>query len=413
MRINRDLYLQKLINRQNNGMIKVVTGVRRSGKSYLLDPIFTEYLISEGIEQDHIIKIELDQVANTKYHRNSLLFDKYIRSLIKDEKQYYFIFDEIQLVEGFEFVLNGLLYLRNVDVYVTGSNSKFLSKDIITEFRGRGDQIHIYPLSFSEYYESRKGDKWESWNEYMVFGGMPLILSLKTNEEKAQYLKDLFELTYYKDIIEKYKITRTDVLDEIVNIIASSVGSLTNPRRIHNTFVSNNEKELSVNTVTSYIDYLEDAFIIEKSLRYDIKGRKYINTPMKYYFSDIGLRNAKLNFRQQEDSHIMENIIYNELHLRGFNVDVGVVEIWEGKKIIKTEVDFVCNQGYKRYYIQSVLSLDTREKTIQETRPFQHIPDGFKRVIVTKYDSKPWYTEEGILVLGIMDFLLDKNSLEK
>lgn len=413
MRINRDLYLQKLINRQNNGMIKVITGVRRSGKSYLLDPIFTEYLISEGIEQDHIIKIELDQVANTKYHRNSLLFDKYIRSLIKDEKQYYFIFDEIQLVEGFEFVLNGLLYLRNVDVYVTGSNSKFLSKDIITEFRGRGDQIHIYPLSFSEYYESRKGDKWESWNEYMVFGGMPLILSLKTNEEKAQYLKDLFELTYYKDIIEKYKITRTDVLDEIVNIIASSVGSLTNPRRIHNTFVSNNEKELSVNTVTSYIDYLEDAFIIEKSLRYDIKGRKYINTPMKYYFSDIGLRNAKLNFRQQEDSHIMENIIYNELHVRGFNVDVGVVEIWEGKKIIKTEVDFVCNQGYKRYYIQSVLSLDTREKTIQETRPFQHIPDGFKRVIVTKYDSKPWYTEEGILVLGIMDFLLDKNSLEK
>ena len=409
--IQRNVYLDRLISRRENGVIKVITGIRRCGKSYLLDPIFKNYLIQSGVKEDHIIKLELDKEENKKYHDSHVL-NEYIKSLIKDKEMYYILLDEIQLVEGFEAVLNGFLYERNLDVYVTGSNSKFLSSDIITEFRGRGDEVKIFPLSFSEYIENFEGDKYEAWNEYVLYGGLPLILSKKTDEEKAKYLKDLFEQTYIKDIVERNNIQRVDILDSIINMLASSIGSLTNPKKIYDTFVSNGEKEISFNTVNSYIKYIEDAFIINKSDRYDVKGKKYILTPQKYYFSDIGLRNARLNFRQQEENHIMENIIYNELIIRGYNVDVGVVEVRDDNKSRKQlEVDFVCNLGNKRYYIQSALNLDTREKTLQEERPLMGVNDNFKKIIIVKDNIKHWFTEEGILVVGIQEFLLDKNSL--
>ncbi len=409
--IQRKVYLDRLISRRENGVIKIITGIRRCGKSYLLDPIFKNYLIQSGVREDHIIKLELDKEENKKY-RDSHVLNEYIKSLIKDKEMYYILLDEIQLVEGFEAVLNGFLYERNLDVYVTGSNSKFLSSDIITEFRGRGDEVKIFPLSFSEYIENFEGDKYEAWNEYVLYGGLPLILSKKTDEEKAKYLKDLFEQTYIKDIVERNNIQRVDILDSIINMLASSIGSLTNPKKIYDTFVSNGEKEISFNTVNSYIKYIEDAFIINKSDRYDVKGKKYILTPQKYYFSDIGLRNARLNFRQQEENHIMENIIYNELIIRGYNVDVGVVEVRDDNKSRKQlEIDFVCNMGNKRYYIQSALNLDTREKTLQEERPLMGVNDNFKKIIVVKDNIKHWFTEEGILVVGIQEFLLDKNSL--
>ena len=409
--IQRKVYLDRLISRRENGVIKIITGIRRCGKSYLLDPIFKNYLIQSGVREDHIIKLELDKEENKKY-RDSHVLNEYIKSLIKDKEIYYILLDEIQLVEGFEAVLNGFLYERNLDVYVTGSNSKFLSSDIITEFRGRGDEVKIFPLSFSEYIENFEGDKYEAWNEYVLYGGLPLILSKKTDEEKAKYLKDLFEQTYIKDIVERNNIQRVDILDSIINMLASSIGSLTNPKKIYDTFVSNGEKEISFNTVNSYIKYIEDAFIINKSDRYDVKGKKYILTPQKYYFSDIGLRNARLNFRQQEENHIMENIIYNELIIRGYNVDVGVVEVRDDNKSRKQlEIDFVCNLGNKRYYIQSALNLDTREKTLQEERPLMGVNDNFKKIIVVKDNIKHWFTEEGILVVGIQEFLLDKNSL--
>ena len=409
--IKRDVYLNKLISRKENGLIKVITGIRRCGKSYLLDPLFKNHLLESNVKEDHIIKIELDKEENKKY-RDSHELNEYIKSQIKDKNMYYILLDEIQMVEGFESVLNSFLYGRNLDVYVTGSNSKFLSSDIITEFRGRGDEIKVFPLSFSEYMESFKGDKQDAWNEYVLYGGLPLILSKKTDEEKSKYLKDLFDQTYIKDIIERNNIQRVDILDSIINILASSVGSLTNPKKIYDTFVSNGEKEISSNTVNSYIKYIEDSFIVNKSDRYDVKGKKYIQTPQKYYFSDIGLRNARLNFRQQEENHIMENIIYNELLLRGYNVDVGVVELREGNQRKQLEVDFVCNLGNKRYYVQSALNLDTREKTIQEERPLMNINDNFKKIIVVKDNMKHWMTEEGILVIGIQEFLLNKNSLD-
>ena len=408
--IKRDVYLNKLISRKENGLIKIITGIRRCGKSYLLDPLFKNYLLESGVKEDHIIKLELDKEENKKF-RDSHELNEYIKSLIKDKNMYYILLDEIQMVGGFESVLNSFLYERNLDVYVTGSNSKFLSSDIITEFRGRGDEIKVFPLSFSEYIESFKGDKQDAWNEYVLYGGLPLIFSKKTDEEKSKYLKDLFDQTYIKDIIERNNIQRVDILDSIINILASSVGSLTNPKKIYDTFVSNGEKEISSNTVNSYIKYIEDSFIVNKSDRYDVKGKKYIQTPQKYYFSDIGLRNARLNFRQQEENHIMENIIYNELLLRGYNVDVGVVEIREGNQRKQLEVDFVCNLGNKRYYVQSALTLDTREKTIQEEKPLMNINDSFKKIIVVKDTMKHWITEEGILVIGIQEFLLDKNSL--
>ena len=410
--IKRDVYLNKLISRKENGLIKIITGIRRCGKSYLLDPLFKNYLLESGVKEDHIIKLELDKEENKKF-RDSHELNEYIKSLIKDKNMYYILLDEIQMVGGFESVLNSFLYERNLDVYVTGSNSKFLSSDIITEFRGRGDEIKVFPLSFSEYIESFKGDKQDAWNEYVLYGGLPLIFSKKTDEEKSKYLKDLFDQTYIKDIIERNNIQRVDILDSIINILASSVGSLTNPQKMFNTFISNGEKEISLNTINSYIKYIEDSFIVNKSERYDVKGKKYIQTPQKYYFSDIGLRNARLNVRQQEENHIMENIIYNELIIRGYNVDVGVVEVRdENKNRKQLEVDFVCNLGNKRYYVQSALNLDTREKTIQEERPLMNINDNFKKIIVVKDNMKHWMTEEGILVIGIQEFLLNKNSLD-
>ncbi len=410
--IEREVYLNRLISRKENGLIKILTGIRRCGKSYLLDPIFKNYLIQSGVKEDHIIKLELDKEENKKYHDPDEL-NEYIKSKIKDKNVYYILLDEIQLVKDFESVLNGFLYEKNLDVYVTGSNSKFLSTDIITEFRGRGDEIKIFPLSFSEFVSAFDGDKYEAWNEYVLYGGLPLILSKKSDEEKSLYLKNLFEQTYIKDIIERNNITRIDIIDSIINMLASSVGSLTNPQKLFDTFKSNGEKELSLNTINAYIKYIEDSFIVNKSDRYDVKGKKYIQTPQKYYFSDIGLRNARLNFRQQEENHIMENIIYNELVIRGYNVDVGVVELRDENKLRKQlEVDFVCNLGNKRYYVQSSLSLDTREKTIQEEKPLLNIPDNFKKIIVVKDTMKHWYTEEGILVIGIQEFLLNKDSLD-
>ena len=409
--IKRNLYLNRLISRKENGLIKIITGIRRCGKSYLLDPLFKNYLISEGVEKDHIIKLELDRIENEKYH-NPKALNEYIHSKIKDDNMYYILLDEIQLVKEFEYVLNGLLYEKNLDIYVTGSNSKFLSSDVITEFRGRGDQVKVSPLSFSEFVSAFDGDKYEAWNEYVTYGGMPLILSKKTDEEKSFYLKELFEQTYIKDIIERNNIQRIDILDNLINMLASAVGSLTNPQKIYDTFKSNGEKEISLNTINSYISNIEDSFIINKSMRYDIKGKKYIQTPQKYYFSDIGLRNARLNFRQQEENHLMENIIYNELLIRGFNVDVGVVETRENNIRKQFEVDFVCNLGNRRYYIQSALNLDTPEKTLQESRSLNNIGDSFKKIIVVKDNIKLWRTEDGIVVMGIQEFLLNPNSLE-
>lgn len=410
--ISRNTYLNKLVSRKENGMIKVVTGISRSGKSYLLDPIFKNYLINDGVQTNHIIKIDLEERKNKQYLDPDVL-DEYIRSLIVDEKMYYIILDEIQLVNDFESVLNGFLHIKNVDVYVTGSNSKFLSSDIITEFRGRGDEVRVYPLSFAEFVEVFSGNKSDAWNEYLMYGGMPYILTKKTDEEKSSYLNNLFDTTYLKDIVERNNIQRVDILNTLVNILASSVGSLTNPTKLTNTFISNSVKDVNAHTITSYIGYLLDAFLINKVERFDVKGKKYISTPSKYYFADIGLRNARLNFRQQEENHLMENIIYNELLIRGFNVDVGVVEVRdENKNRKQLEVDFVCNLGPKRYYVQSALNLETREKTIQEERPLMNINDNFKKIIVVKDNIKHWITEEGILVVGIQEFLLNQNSLD-
>lgn len=413
MEIRRDVYLNRLIARKHNGLIKVITGIRRCGKSYLLDPIFRNHLINSGVPADHIIKIELDRPENIRFHKNMEAFSRHLHSLIKDQGQYYVLLDEIQLVDGFEFLLNGLLYERNIDVYVTGSNSKFLSSDIITEFRGRGDRVHLWPLSFSEYYSACGGDRNKCWYDYLTYGGMPLTITMQDDEDKASYLKNLMEQTYFADIVGRNHIKRKDVLDAVVNQLASSVGSLTNPKKIHDTFRSNGEKELSINTINAYLSYLEDSFLVSKALRYDVKGRKYIGTPQKYYFSDLGLRNARLNFRQQEETHLMENALYNELLFRGYNVDVGVVEIRENNKRVQTEVDFVCNKSSNRIYIQSVLTLSSRDKTAQESRPLNLIGDNFKKMIVVKDAIREWRTDDGILVMGITDFLLDQDSLER
>ena len=410
--IQRPKYLQSLINKKENGFIKIVTGIRRCGKSYLLDPIYKNYLLEQGVKENHIIKIALDDIENKKYLDPHELY-KFVKDNIKDDDMYYVILDEIQNVDDFESVLNGFLHIKNLDVYVTGSNSKFLSTDVITEFRGRGDEIRVLPLTFSEYKSAYSGSIQEAWNEYIVYGGLPRILSFKTEEEKSKYLIDLFKETYIKDILERYNIQRVDILDALINMISSSIGSLTNPKKIADTFSSNGFKDVSINTIMSYLGYLEDAFLINKAERYDVKGKKYISTPYKYYFSDIGLRNARINFRQLEETHIMENILYSELKYRGYNVDVGVVEIRENNTSRKQlEVDFICNQSFKRYYIQSALSMPTREKTLQEERPLLNIQDNFKKIIVTKDTSKHWITEEGILVIGIEEFLLNENSLD-
>lgn len=408
--INRDSYLKKLIDRKENNLIKIITGIRRSGKSYLLDPIYKNYLLDNGVDNNHIIKIDLDLRANKKFLDPDYL-DNYVRNSIRDEKVYYCLLDEIQNVPDFESVLNGFLKIPNLDVYVTGSNSKFLSNDIITEFRGRGDEIRVYPLTFSEFLSAFDGTKEEAWNSYIMFGGLPLILNQKTDEQKRNYLISLFNTTYLKDTIERNNINRVDVLDSLINLLSSSIGSLTNPKKISDTFISNGFKDVSINTISSYLNCLLDSFIIEKVERYHVKGKKYISTPSKYYFSDIGLRNARINFRQMEENHIMENIIYNELLSRGYNVDVGVVEVREGNIRKQLEVDFVCNQSDKRFYIQVALNLDTREKTIQEEKSLLNINDNFKKIIVVKDNILKWYTEEGILVIGLQEFLLNKNSL--
>lgn len=408
--INRDSYLKKLIDRKENNLIKIITGIKRSGKSYLLDPIYKNYLLDNGVDNNHIIKIDLDLRANKKFLDPDYL-DNYVRNSIRDEKVYYCLLDEIQNVPDFESVLNGFLKIPNLDVYVTGSNSKFLSSDIITEFRGRGDEIRVYPLTFSEFLSAFDGTKEEAWNSYIMFGGLPLILNQKTDEQKRNYLISLFNTTYLKDTIERNNINRVDVLDSLINLLSSSIGSLTNPKKISDTFISNSFKDVSINTISSYLNCLLDSFIIEKVERYDVKGKKYISPPSKYYFSDIGLRNARINFRQMEENHIMENIIYNELLSRGYNVDVGVVEVREGNIRKQLEVDFVCNQSDKRFYIQVALNLDTREKTIQEEKSLLNINDNFKKIIVVKDNILKWYTEEGILVIGLQEFLLNKNSL--
>lgn len=414
MIVQRDLYLNKLISRKENGAIKVITGMRRCGKSFLLFELFYRYLINDGVSKDHIILIPLDDDLFEEQRERKVL-RAYIERQITDEKQYYLFIDEIQFCDGFEGVLNGLSRKNNLDIYVTGSNSKFLSSDIITEFRGRGDEIRVYPLSFSEFSSAFKGDFSAAWKEYMTYGGLPLILSKKTDEEKASYLSALLKYTYEADVVNRNKLRDNNVLDSLLNIVASSVGSLTNPKKLSDTFKSNGISATDV-TVKAYLGYLEDAFILQKVERYDIKGKKYISTPSKYYFTDIGIRNTKLGFRQQEETHIMENIIFNELKVRGYNVDVGVVEYRErigGKQEYKQlEVDFICNQGSKRYYIQSAFSIPDKEKMDQEKKSLIHIGDFFRKIIVVKDDIKLWRSEEGITVMGLKEFLTNPNSLD-
>lgn len=416
MDIKRDKYLNDLINRMHNGMIKVVTGIRRCGKSYLLFNIFKNYLLEHGVTALHIITIELDQRKNKKYRDPDTILD-YIESLIEDDEQYYIMLDEVQMLQELEEVLNSLLHIRNADIYVTGSNSKFLSKDVITEFRGRGDEIHVYPLTFKEFMEAYDGDMYRGWAEYVVYGGLPLTVTMKTEEQKISYLTNLFKETYLKDIIERHHIEKTQELEDLVNILASAIGSLTNPPKIEATFKSTIQSTISLNRIRQYIEHLEDAFIINKANRYNVKVRKYIGTPLKYYFEDVGLRNARLGFRQVEETHLMENIIYNELRSRGYTVDVGVVEkrgTDENGKEYKNqlEIDFVANLGSKRYYIQSAFSMPTEEKRIQEKASLVNVNDSFKKIIVVKDVVNVTRDEDGITTMSIYDFLLKENSLE-
>ena len=416
MDIKRDKYLNDLINRMHNGMIKVVTGIRRCGKSYLLFNIFKNYLLEQGVPASHIIMIELDQRKNKKYRDPDVILD-YIESLIEEDGQYYIMLDEVQMLQEFEEVLNSLLHIRNADVYVTGSNSKFLSKDVITEFRGRGDEIHIYPLTFKEFMEAYDGDMYHGWAEYVVYGGLPLTVTMKTEEQKISYLTNLFKETYLRDIIERYHIEKIQELEDLINILASSIGLLTNPPKLEATFKSVLQSTISLNTIRQYIEYLEAAFIINKANRYNVKGRKYIGTPLKYYFEDVGLRNERLGFRQVEETHLMENVIYNELRSRGYSVEVGMVEKRgvnkDGKEYrSQLEIDFVANLGSKRYYIQSAFSMPTEEKRIQEKASLVNINDSFKKIIIVKDIVNVTRDEAGITTMSIYDFLLKENSLE-
>jgi hypothetical protein len=431
--INRDIYLEQLIRKKHNGLIKIVTGIRRCGKSYLLFELFHAHLNAVGIEDDHIIEISLDDEANAKY-RNPMELGSYIRSLmIEKDREYYVILDEIQHVKevknpwlddptetiGFVDVLLGLMKMKNADIYVTGSNSKMLSSDIVTQFRDRGDEIRLYPLSYKEFYDAFPDGKENAWKEYYTYGGLPRIMSLLTHKEKSDYLQNLFKNTYMKDVIERHQI-RNDkqILDDLVNIISSAVGSLTNPKKLSDTFKSTKGISISSTTIDTYLEYFEEAFIIDVARRYDIKGKKYIGTPLKYYFSDIGLRNARLNFRQQEENHIMENILFIELKSRGYNVDVGVVEyrhLDKSGKDVRTqlEVDFVANDGGKFYYIQSALHIDNDRKRKQEINSLSRIPDSFKKIVVIKDDIMPWNDDNGILYIGIREFLLDPNAIHR
>ena len=417
MEIKRDKYLNDLKDRMHNGMIKVVTGIRRSGKSYLIFSIFKEYLISEGVDEEHIIEMEFDKKENSKYRDPDDLLD-YIKEHITDKGEYYVLLDEVQMLEDFEEVLNSLLHIKNLDIYVTGSNSRFLSSDVLTEFRGRGDEIHVYPLTFQEAMQNYKGDIYHGWAEYVTYGGLPLVWGMRTDQQKIKYLTDLFEKTYISDIIEHNGIEKTEKLETLLNVLASAVGSLTNPTKIEATFKSVLKSTISRNTVVQYLGYLKDAFIINEANRYDVKGRKYIGTPLKYYYEDIGLRNARLGFRQVEETHLMENVVYNELLSRGYAVDVGVVETRkrnsEGKQEKrKLEIDFVANMGSQRYYIQSAFQIPDQEKEKQEKESLNNVDDSFKKIVLVRDVVKISRDEKGIVTMSIYDFLMDKNSLEK
>ena len=415
-RIKRDVYLKRLIDREQNGLVKIITGIRRCGKSYLLNNLFYDYLRDKGVEESHIIRISLDDDENGDLLQPKAL-SRHIRSLIEDGGLYYILLDEVQLADNFAGMLNGLLKLPNVDIYVTGSNSRFLSTDIVTEFRGRGDEVRILPLSFSEYMSVYKGSLSEGWKDYYTYGGLPLVLSQKSEEAKMNYLKGQLQNVYLNDIIDRTHVQDVEQISAVVEIIASSVGSLTNPLKLSNAFKSAANLPVAHKTVSNYISYLEDAFLVDKSRRYDVKGKKYLTTPSKYYFTDLGLRNAALGFRQQEENHIMENIIYLELIRRGFSVDVGIVEVARrdnDDKVVRNyyEVDFVANSGNNKYYIQSAFAMGSEEKTEQEKKSLMHIKDFFKKIIIVKDDIKRKRDENGIITMGLFDFLLDEESLE-
>lgn len=415
MVIERNEYLDKIIRHKNNGLIKVITGMRRVGKSYLLFNLYYDYLINNGIDKSHIITYALDDRRN-KGLRNPDKLLTAIEEGIKDNEMYYILLDEIQMVDEFEDVLNSLLHMKNTDTYVTGSNSKFLSKDLITEFRGRSDEIRVYPLTFKEFTSVFNGDIIEAWNQYYTYGGLPLILNFTEHEEKSNYLTKQFDKVYISDIVDRYNIRNISELEELVNVLSSNIGSLTNPKKLSNTFKSMKGVSVTEPTIKSYLTYLEDAFLIEKSMRFDVKGKNYISTPSKYYFTDLGLRNGRLNFRQQEENHIMENIIYNELKVRGFNIDVGVVEIreqHEGKSLKKQlEVDFIAQKGNEKYYIQSAYEMSNVEKRKQEERSLLNIADSFKKVIIVKDSIMPKRDEFGVITIGLFDFLLGKVGLD-
>ena len=431
MEIRRDLYLNQLIRRKNNGLIKVVTGIRRCGKSYLLNNLFYNHLLKSGVDAEHIIRFAFDsaddlyligenliQIEKEKRGVDPEKFMAYIRSQIVDEGMYYLLLDEIQMLDCFETVLNGYLRKDNMDVFVTGSNAKLLSKDIITQFAGRGDEVHMYPLSFAEFMSIYKGDQYAGLAEYMLYGGIPMVVLREDENDKASLLQNLFTEIYLRDITKRNRVKNIGELEDLLNILSSSIGSLTNPEKLKNTFKSVKKSKITSQTIKKYIDYFEDSFLIESAQRYDIKGKAYIETPKKYYFSDLGLRNARINFRQFEPTHSMENVIYNELRMRGYNVDVGVIATTEknqdGKVVRKQlEVDFVCNLGSSRYYIQSAYSLPDEAKRIQEIRPFRKIDDSFKKIVITRDIIQPYYDDYGILTVSIYDFLLDPEIIYK
>ena len=416
MEIKREKYLKALINRMHNGMIKVIIGIRRCGKSYLLFKIFKNYLKEIHIPDDHIIEIALDERKNKRYRNPDVLLD-YVENKITDSTLYYLLLDEVQLLDEFEEVLNSLLHISNLDIYVTGSNSKFLSKDIITEFRGRGDEIHVFPLTFKEYMQSYNGDTYHGFADYIMYGGLPLILSMKTEEQKVEYLTRLFEETYIKDIRERNRIDKVQELSDLINVLASAVGSLTNPSKIAATFKSKLHSDISINTIRQYIAFLQDAFVIHEAQRFDVKGRKYIGSPLKYYFEDVGLRNARLGFRQHEETHLMENILYNELRARGFSVDVGVVPIRKtvnsgDRERIQLEIDFIATLGSQKYYIQSAFSLPDEEKITQEKAPLLNVGVSFKKIIIVHDMLNIRRDDNGITTMNIYDFLLNEHSLD-
>ena len=416
MDIKRDAYLQQLIERKDNGMIKVITGIRRCGKSFLLFNIFKRYLLENDVDAEHIIEIALDGIENEELRDPKVCF-RYIKDAMKDSGRYYLLLDEVQFMPRFEEVLNSLLRISNIDVYVTGSNSKFLSSDIVTEFRGRGDEVRIYPLSFAEFYSAYDGDYDDAWNDYMTYGGLPQVAGFQNDRQKAEYLRNIFANVYLKDVIERNKLQSVDEIAILVDVLASAIGAPTNPSKIANTFASERQMNYTNKTISHHIDLLAEAFLISKASRYNIKGRKYIGANLKYYFTDLGLRNARLNFRQQESTHIMENIVYNELLLRGYNVDVGVVDVYdkdkEGKRIRKQlEVDFVVNQGSQRYYIQVAYDMTSEEKQTQEFNSLRNIPDSFKKIVIVNGTKKPWRNDEGFVIMGMKYFLLNADSLE-